>query len=223
MKRIKLYSILLIVISVLLLQNCEPDHETPDVSIVSELAKFEYVGGQFISFVKGTVAAYDEPGVYAFVGDKEFDVTSRTLEPVNPNKEGVYIYEYFAENDEGIVSKGRRIVAVTTEDVRNNEDLSGKYVTYGFGVAVEAKVKKKNDIGWYSCSEVLGYPGVEVNGEFVDIGDGVLYILPGDSYFGKYDLYKGNYTFTSLSWDILFIEPPNDGVLIPVTLIKSED
>ena len=223
MRRIKLHSILIFIVLAFLLQNCEPDHETPDVSVVSELAKFEYIGGQFISIVKGSVAKYEEPGVYAFVGDKEFDVASRTMEPVNPNREGVYIYEYFAKNDEGIVSKGRRIVAVTTEDVSDNEDLSGKYIVNGFGVAIEARVKRKNNIGWYSCSEVLGYPGVEVKGEFVDIGDGVLYILPGESYFGKYDLHKGNYTFTTLSWDILFIEEPNDGVIIPVTLTKSED
>jgi len=221
MKKIKY--ILLIPLIIIFIQ-CEPDHETVDISRVSELPKFEYNGGQFVSFLKGAIPTYEDPGVVAKVGENEVRVVSYSPEDIRGDEATVYVIFYFAQNDDGIIAEGRRIIAFTHEDVSLN-DLSGKYVTstsYGWP-PVEAKVKKLNNRGWYSCTEVLGFPDVETKGEFVDIGRGELYLLPGESFFGDYDLSEGRHTFTSLSWSIYLLDDPYSGIEIPVVLIKSED
>lgn len=201
--------------------TCEPDHETIDVSAISELPKFNYLGGQFISFEKGSLVTYVDPGVIATVGDEEVDVLYEVPVAIDVNQAGAYVIYYYAQNEEHLVSRGRRIISVTNGDVSDN-DLSGDYII-NIWEPVEVKVKKLNDQGWYSCSDVLGYPGVETKGEFVDIGNNQLYLLPGESDFSEYWFSEGTYSFTTLSWDISFIEDPYYGIEIPVTLIKIDE
>ena len=218
------YKIFLLFALTAFFTGCEPDHETVEVSHISKLPEFEYIGGQFISFVKGSQASFTDPGVIAWVDDEEVRVITLRPESIDLDDAGVYIYYYFAQNNDGLIAEGKRIIAITNEDVSEN-DLSGKYLTstqYGW-TSVTSKVRKKNDNGWYSCSEVMGYPGVEIKGEFVDIGGGELYLLPGESDFGDYDLSDGNYTLTSLSWSVILIDAPYYGLEIPITLYKSDE
>ena len=218
-----IYYILIIPI-MFLFQHCEPDHETVEVSKVSPLPVFEYYGGQFVSYVKGAIDVYEDPGVVARVGDNEVRWARFAPNVISGDEADVYVIFYFAENEDGLISEGRRIVAFTHEDVSTN-DLTGKYLTstsYGWP-AVEAKVKKLNNKGWYSCTDVLGFPDLEIKGEFVDIGRGELYLLPGKSFLGDYDLDEGRYTFTSLSWSVILTEEPYTGIEIPVVLLKSDE
>ncbi len=220
----KKYIIIILFPLTLILYECEPDHETVDVSDVSQLPKFSYNDGQFISFVKGSRASFTDPGATAYVDDKEVRIVALRPDSINTQEANVYVIYYFAQNDDGIISEGRRIVAITHEPIRES-NLEGKYRTstsYGWP-AVEAKVRKKNDAGWYSCTEILGFPGVETKGEFVDIGRGELYLLPGESFFGDYDISDGDYTFTSLSWSVFLIDDPYAGIEIPVVLIKTDE
>jgi hypothetical protein len=59
-------------------------------------------------------------------------------------------------------------------------------------------------------------------GRFVDMGDGKLVLLPGEGYFGEYDVSEGQYTQRTLSWDINLLTDPYKGYVIPVTWRKVE-
>jgi hypothetical protein len=223
MKKFNTYYLITLLLMLPVLYQCEPDHETNEVSWESKLPHFEYFGGQFISFVQGSRESFTDPGVSATVDGKELQVIKYT-QPVNTNKPGVYIFQYFAKNDDNLISEGRRIIAVTHHDV-STADLSGKYLTtdsYGWGT-VESRVRKLNDQGWYTCGEVMGFPGAEMEGQFVDIGNNKLFLLPGKGDFGDYGISDGNHTFTSLSWSIKLLDEPYTGIEIPVTLIKQDD
>jgi hypothetical protein len=218
---------IVIVILMMALVSCEKWDESSDISRVSYLPQFELSGGEFISMEQND-GEFFEPGVKAFVDGKEvnvflriggqnLDITTNTVDLSTP---GVYIRTYYAENRDGVSNTAERLVAVTHEDVTDN-DLSGNYIgTLWDPVSME--VKKSADKGLYEAEEVMGFPGFEMPGRFVDIGRNELVLLPDEGYFGRYGASEGTYTNRTLSWTIFLIDDPYEGIQLPVTWVKTE-
>jgi hypothetical protein len=203
----------------LVLLSCEKWYETADVSHVSYLPEFTLVGGDFISILRQDSGAFDDPGVEARVNGSIVNVYY-AYNYVDITTPGIYIILYYAENAEGFSKTTERIVAVTEEDVSAN-DLSGTYTGTNWE-PVEVSVIRVNEDGLYKMDDVMGYPGFTMPGRFVDMGDGKLVLLPGEGYFGEYDVSEGQYTQRTLSWDINLLTDPYKGYVIPVTWRKVE-
>lgn len=201
--------------------GCEEWKETENVSHVSYLPHFEIIGGEFNSFIVDESAGeYSDPGARAYENDKEINVYA--YGSVDLSQVGVYSVMYYAENSDGLFSIGERIVAVANRDVSEN-DLSGKYIGTLWSPLVEMKVEKIDDNGLYKCSEVMGYPGAEMKGRFVDLGSNELVLIHGDGDFGTYASSEGTYTLSSLSWTIGLQDEPYDGIEIPVTWVQLDE
>lgn len=201
----------------MLLLSCEKWYTTEDVSHVSELPEIILEGGEFISFIKNDTAEFTDPGANAFSNGKELTVYSFG-EP-DLSKIGVYLVRYYAENSDGLEYTTDRIIAVTHEDVSKN-DLSGTYEGTNWDL-MESKVKKVHEKGLYECKEIMGYDKLAaMPGRFVDLGDNKLVLLSGEGYW-RYAAYEGDYTLSTLSWTVLLIDPPNEGVEIGVLWRKK--
>ena len=187
----------------LFIVSCEKWYDTEEVSHVSYLPEFEIKGGEFLSYVVTDSAEYTDQGALAFEKDRELEVIS--IGEVDLTEVGVYIIAYYAFNRDGLLGIGERIVAVTNEDVSGN-DLSGKYETSRWGEKVEMKVTKIDNNGLYKCSEVFGYPGSEMKGKIVDLGDHELVLVHGEGDFGRFASTLGEYTLSSLSLTVKLID-----------------
>ncbi len=208
--------------------GCEKWDDTANISRVSYLPQFEMSGGEFISVVQNDVDNFIEPGIKAYVDGKEvtvflqmggqnIDIETNT---VDLNTPGVYIRTYYAVNSDGVSNTTERLIAVTHEDVSDN-DLSGTYVGTLWD-PVTTKVKKKHEKGLYEAGEVMGFPGFDMPGRFVDIGRNELILLPDEGYFGNYAASDGVYSNRTLSWTIFLLDDPYQGIQLPVTWIKTE-
>lgn len=215
-------------IFVVLFISCEKWDETADISRVSYLPQFELSGGEFISVVQNEDDEFIEPGVKAYVDGNEvnvslqfagqnFDISTNTVDLSTP---GVYIRTYYAENSDGVSNTAERLIAVTHEDVSEN-DLTGTYVGTLWD-PVTTKVKRKDKKGLYEAEEVMGFPGFSMPGRFVDIGRNELVLLPDEGYFGRYGASEGRYSNRTLSWTIFLLDDPYEGIQLPVTWIKTE-
>jgi hypothetical protein len=201
-----------------ILATCYKWDDTADISHVSYLPEFEMIGGDFISIIKDS-AGFKLPPIRVTVegNDVNWYYLSNYFDVNTP---GVYIITYYAENDEGFSKTADRILSVTYEDVTNN-DLSGDYERNVYGPA-EMRITKLDSRGLYKCEDVLGFPGAPMPGRIVDLGNNRLVLLPGEGYFGKYDISEGSYTKRTVSWTVILLDPPNTGIEVPVTWIKSE-
>lgn len=208
----------ILLIGTWLISGCEKWYTTEDVSHISQIPVFDMEGGEFISVERQDSVEYEDPGIAAS-SDGE-PLTVYFSGDVDLTEVGVYIIEYFAENKDGLVGKTERIIAVTNTDVSNN-DLSGTYTGTNWD-PVESKVKKINENGLYECEDVLGFPGFLIEGRFVDLGGNELVLLHGDGYFGQYANSEGTYTRSTLSWTIFLLDPPYEGVEIPVLWRKKK-
>lgn len=202
----------------ILMTGCEKWYTTEEVSRVSYIPVFEMVGGEFISMERQDSVEFEEPGVKASADGEP--LTVYYAGDVDLSEVGVYLIEYSAENNDGLVGKAERVVAVTNSDVSKN-DLSGTY-TGTIWDPVESKVKKIDENGLYECEDVLGFPGFEMKGRFVDLGGSELVLLHGDGFFGRYSNSEGNYTRSTLSWTVFLLDPPYKGVEIPVLWRKKK-
>ncbi len=207
------------ILLILLLVSCEKWYETDDVSKISYLPEFELKGGEFISVIRSDSGSYTEPGVTATVEGEQVNI--RRFGNVDVTKPGAYLLIYYAENSDGISNTAERVVAVTYEDVSEN-DLSGTYAGTLWEPLVQSKVTKTDTRGLYECEEVFGFPGASMPGRFVDIGGNELVLLPGEGYFGSYAASEGSYTSSTLSWTIFLLDEPNEGIEIPVTWSKID-
>ncbi|UCH15368.1 MAG: hypothetical protein JSV22_05225 [Bacteroidales bacterium] len=213
--------IFLLIVAGFLLHNCDKWDETADISHVSHLPEFNMVGGEFVSFVKSDSGKFEDPGVEATVEGRAVNWYYLSLPDIDLKTPGVYIIMYYAENDEGFSTTAERVVAVTYEDISEN-DLSGTYEGTLWTPLVESKVRKIDDNGLYKCEEVLGFPGYSMPGKFVDLGDNTLMLLPGEGYFGEYGASEGSYSSRILSWSVILLDSPYSGLEIPVTWRKKE-
>lgn len=217
----RIHSAFILTIMLFIHVGCEEWNETEVVSHVSHLPRFEIVGGDYLSYIVDENAPeYTDLGAIAFENNSEISVYS--FGSVDLKKVGVYSVFYYAENSDGLFSIGERIVAVANKDVSNN-DLSGKYIGTLWSPLVDMKVEKVNDNGLYKCSEVMGYPGTEMKGKFVDLGNNELVLIHGDGGFGTYASSEGSYTLSSLSWTIALQDEPYTGIEIPVSWIKLDE
>jgi hypothetical protein len=214
MRKVMQYSML---IMILFMTGCEQWYATEDASHVSYLPEFALDGGEFISVVRSDTAEFTDPGASASSNGEE--LTVYPVGEVDLTKIGVYIIRYYAQNMDGLVATADRIIAVTHYDVSDN-DLSGTYSGTNWD-PVEMKVKKKDVNGLYECEEVLGYFTLSMPGQFVDLGESELVLLPGEGYLGRYAASEGEYTRSTLSWTIGLLDPPNDGVEIEVLWRKQ--
>jgi hypothetical protein len=216
----RILSSISVVILTMLLFSCEQWYETADVSHVSYLPEFAMEGGDFISMVRQDSGEFEDPGVKATVNGTPVIVYDYVENYVDVTKPGIYSLIYYAENSEGFSQLAQRIVAVTYEDISEN-DLSGTY-TGTVWDPVEATVIKVNNGGLYKMDDVMGFPGYAMPGRFVDLGKEVLVLLPGEGYFGEYDVSEGQYTRRTLSWNVTLLTAPYEGYVIPVTWRKVE-
>lgn len=203
----------------LVVTSCEKWPTTADVSHVSELPKFDLVGGDFISIHQSDTAKYSDPGATATANGKTLTVYSSGT--VDLSVEGVYLITYYAVNSDGLRNTAERIIAVTNYNVSGN-DLSGTYTGTNWTPQVESRVRKIDSNGLYQCSEVMGYPGTSMPGRFVDLGNNELVLLHGKGYFGKYETVRGTYSKSTLSWTISLTDDPYNGIKIPVLWKKKE-
>jgi hypothetical protein len=197
---------------------CDKWDDSADISHVSYLPEFEMTGGEFISIIQDS-SDYELPPIRVTAEGKEISwfYINNYYDVETP---GVYIIKYYAENDEGFSKTADRILAVTYENVTGN-DLSGDYERSVYGPA-EMRMTKLDSKGLYKCEDVLGFPGAPMPGRIVDLGNNSLVLLPGEGYFGRYDISEGSYTKRTVSWSVIFIDPPNEGIEVPVSWIKSE-
>ena len=207
----------IVILCIMLCISCDRWEETADVSHVSYLPEWVIPGGEYLSVAKGD-RSFSIPAALAIVNGKTVQV-SYISDSIDINTPGVYRITYYADNGEGLSSIKDVYLAVRKADITFN-NLSGKYVSTTFGLA-ESKVTKLNDQGYYSCEEVFGFPGTEMKGIFVDIGDNSLVLLNGDGYFGRYGIDEGTYTNRTLSWDIRLLDDPYTGLVIPITWVKQ--
>ncbi|MBN1414176.1 MAG: DUF5011 domain-containing protein [Bacteroidales bacterium] len=205
---------------IVLLSSCEKWYETADVSHVTCLPEFSFEGGDFISLVRQDSGEYDDQGVTATANGKPVAVYTFVENYVDVTTPGIYTLAYYAENPEGFSKIAQRIVAVTYEDVSGN-DLAGTYSGTVWD-PVEATVIKISEGGLYKMDDVMGYPGYAMPGRFVDLGQETLILLPGEGYFGEYDFSEGQYTRRTLSWDVILLTAPYEGIEIPVIWRKVE-
>ncbi len=203
----------------LITAGCDHWDDTADVSHVTYLPEFEFIGGNFISYVQSNVK-YTDPGIRVLVNGEPVNWYYLSQPPDSLNEPGIYIIQYYAENTEGFSKTAERIVAVTYEDVSNN-NLAGTYSANIFGYT-ESRVTRIDDKGLYKSEDVLGFPGAPMPGRFVDLGENNLVLLPGEGYFGRYDVSEGSYTKTILAWSVILLDPPNTGVEVPVTWRKID-
>ncbi len=213
-------SIWVLILMAFVTYSCEKWHDTEDVSHVSHLPEFELVGGEFMSMQVVDSGKFEEPGVKAFSGDKR--LTVYFSENVDLTKEGVYFIRYYAQNEDGLYRTKERIIAVRDKYSSEN-DLSGKYIGTLWNPLVEMKVKKIDENGFYECEEILGYPGAEMPGRFVDMGDNELYLIHGEGFFGEYANSEGSYGSSFLSWTVSLIDEPYSNVRISVTWAKIDE
>ena len=201
----------------MILLGCEKWYATEDVSHVSYLPKFDLEGGEFISILRSDTAEFEDPGATASADGKVLTVYDQG--EVDLSEVGVYLIRYYAFNQDRLLGIAERIVAVINHDVSGN-DLSGTYTTDIWG-PVETKVRKIDVNGLYECDDIMGFPGYEIQGKFVDLGNNELVLIHGEGYFGRYNGSEGSYTRSTLSWTIFLIDPPYEGVEIPVLWRKS--
>ena len=201
--------------------SCEPWDETAEVSHVSHLPRFEIIGGDFNSFVVSSDSTeYEDPGAIAYENNAEIRVYAYGTADLT--KVGVYPIFYYAENSDGLYAVGERVVAVTYKDVSEN-DLSGKYTGTLWEPLTEMRVDKVDDKGLYKCTEVFGYPGAEMKGRFVDLGNNELILVHGEGDFGRYASTEGYYTKSSLTWVVSLQDEPYYGIDITVNWIKQDE
>jgi len=214
MRRTFEYLLLLVFIT---LVGCEKWYTTEDVSHVSYLPKFVLEGGEFISILRSDTIEFEDPGATASADGQALKVYDQG--GVDLSEVGVYLIRYYAFNQDELLGIAERIVAVTNHDVSGN-DLSGTYAADIWG-PVETKVRKVDVNGLYDCDDVMGFPGYEIQGKFVDLGGNELVLIHGEGYFGRFSGSEGSYTRSTLSWTIYLIDPPYEGVEIPVLWRKS--
>jgi hypothetical protein len=212
----KSFAYILLIVSWLLF-GCEKWYTTDEVSHISYIPVFEMEGGEFISIERQDSVEFEDPGVTASANGEPLSVYYSG--EVDLSEVGVYLIEYSAENSDGLLGRAERIIAVTNSDVSNN-DLSGIYTGTNWD-PVESKVKKIDENGLYECDDILGFPGFEIEGRFVDLGGSELVLLHGDGFFGRYANSDGTYTRSTLSWTVFLIDPPYEGVEIPVLWRKK--
>lgn len=212
----------LVLLVIFAFYSCEKWDETSDISHVTYLPEFEFTGGDFLSFVQSDQRFID-PGIRATSQGSSLNIYTMNPEniPDSLNEPGVYVVRYYSENSEGFSNTADRIIAVTYENVENN-DLSGTYTTSLFGETVTTRITKVNEKGLYKSEEIFGYPGVPMPGRFVDLGRNNLVLLPGEGFFGNYDISEGTYSRNSLSWTVILLDEPNTGIAINVTWIKID-
>ncbi|MBN2484528.1 MAG: DUF5011 domain-containing protein [Bacteroidales bacterium] len=214
------YTSFLSIFILLLLVSCEKWNQTSDISQVSQLPTFELNGDDFLVFVPTDTGEYTDAGARAFEGDKELAVYS--FGEVDLTKKGVYLVYYYAENSFGLSAIGERVVAVTSFNTATN-DLSGWYEGTLWEPMANMRVSKVDEKGLYKCTEVFGYPGSEVKGRFVDLGNNELVLLPGNGDFGSYAMSEGGYSRSALTWSISLLDDPYKGIDIQVVWSKIKE
>ena len=219
MMKLKIEYIVLILIFVL--TACNAWDESADVSEISYIPTFELEGGQYLSYMVNELDTFIDPGAKAYENGEEISVYTYGDTTVHPDKEGLYVVVYYTYNSYDMLGVEYRYISITSEDVTQN-DLSGDYTGTIWSPQVEMKVTKLNDKGYYKCGDVMGYPGAEMKGQFVDLGKHKLILLPGEGYFGKFAASEGAYTLSTLSWTIKLISEPYDGIAIDVAWYKNE-
>ncbi len=206
-----------LIVVILFLGSCEKWYTTEEVSHISFLPKFDLEGGEFISILRSDSLEFEDPGATASADGKALTLYSQG--DVDASEVGVYLISYYALNQDQILGTTERIIAVTHHNVSDN-DLSGTYSTDIWGPE-ETKVKKVDSNGLYECDDIMGYPGFEIGGKFVDLGNSELVLIHGEGYFGRFSGSEGSYTRTTLAWTIFLLDPPYEGSEVPILWKKN--
>lgn len=202
--------------------SCEQWDQTDNISHISYIPTFEIIDGEYLSYQVNELDTFIDPGAVAYENDKKISLSTLGDTSVKVDEVGLYTIVYYAWNSDELLGIAYRYVSITHNKVSNN-DLSGKYTGTIWSPQVNMMVSPINNLGYYKCTEVMGFPGAEMKGEFVDLGRGELVLLPGKGYFGSFGASEGNYTRSTLSWTISLQDPPYEGIDIDVVWSKDDD
>lgn len=202
---------------------CNPWDDTAEVSHISTEPVFEFYDGQYMCFEVNELDTFIDPGGEAYAGDEEVKLHVYNDTAVHVDEVGLYVVLYYAYNDDGIFGYDYRYVAITNKNIPDTVDFTGDYTCYYYSTSgYEMHVSKLNDKGYYKCEEVMGYPGTEMPGVFVNLGKHELALLPGEGDFGDYSASLGSYTLSTLTWTIELEDDSYDGYSVDVYWYKSE-
>ena len=201
----------------LLLASC--GKETEGISQVTSLPQFRMEGKSFMNIVQDPDGTFEDPGVTAFVGDKEYPVTVKGS--VDITQSGIYTVRYTARSDEGFYVSTERMILVTPELVEN--DYSGTYSLTGSSRKKDITVTLvTGELGYYKASDCW-WQDSAIPLYFLDLGGEELKVVTTTSPFGPIaatgtiDPETGTITF-----DVKITEGPNAGIAFKTSWKKKE-
>ena len=181
----KIYKLILVAfLTMFLFSSCEK--KTEGLSEVIYHASFRMAGDEFMFVILGS--EFTDPGVRAFQREQELEVTV-TGDEVDPDTPGVYFIKYSATNSDGYKRSVKRTVAVVNAIPTLN--LAGEYQAVGRTNTMTVTPNMDGVIGYWHASNSWWqtYP---IPLDFIDMGDGTLYILDGVSPYGTHGNYPGS-------------------------------
>lgn len=201
----------------LLFASCEK--ETEGISKVTSLPQFEMAGKSFMNIKQDPDGTYEDPGVKAFVGEKEYPVTVKGSVDITRN--GIYTIDYSTQSDEGFYVSIQRLVLVTPELVEN--DYSGTYSLTGSSRKKDITVSLvTGELGYYKASDCW-WQNSPVPLYFLDLGGEELMVLTTTSPYGPLDVAGTIDTETqTIIFDVKITEGPNAGMAFKTSWMKKE-
>ena len=211
MKRMIKY-ILLISFVAAFFTSCDED-STTDVSRVTFYPEFEMTGDQYYFIDMGST--YEEPGIAAYSGEDELDVTISGS--VNTDSSAVYTISYTAVNSDGYKKTVNRYVIVKQGDLTATNFPTGNFAGgyYGDGTMTVTQTKP----GIYECTDIFGYGApYPTPGKYIDRGNGNMTVMETSSPFGGTLRSTGVYNATTIQY---LYGISGYGYIFPVTWVKQ--
>lgn len=201
----------------LLLVSCEK--ETEGISKVTSLPQFRMEGKSFINIKQDPNGTFVDPGVTAFVAEKEYPVTVKGSVDITRN--GIYTINYSARSDEGFYVSTKRMVLVTPELVKN--DYSGTYSLTGSSRKKDISISLvTGELGYYKASDCW-WQDFAIPLYFLDLGGEELKVLTTSSPFGPIHATGTiDATTRTITFDVKISEGSNAGIAFKTSWMKKE-
>jgi len=212
MKRLIKY-ILLISVVFAFTTSCDED-STEDISRITYYPEFEMTGDQYYFIDIG--GTYEEPGIKAFSGEEELDVTIEGDDAIDTDSSAIYTVTYTATNADGYDKSVERYVVVKDGDLTATDFPTGEFAGGYYGDGTMTVTQEKTGI--YKSTDIFGYGDpYPTPGTYVDRGNGNLTVMPTSSAFGATLQSRGNYTSNQISY---LYGISGYGYIFPVTWTK---
>ena len=174
-----IFKTLTLFLAIVLLSGCHKI-TTDGVTFITYYPQFDMKGEPFMFILMGS--SYVEPGVIATEGDAELSLDTKGS--VNTSVRGVYTLQYSATNKDGFQGTVERMVAVVS--ALPAVDLSGNYSLVSTTREKDITITKNGDVVGYYHSTDSWYQVYPIALDFVDMGDGTIYVIPGSSRYGPH-------------------------------------